>query len=117
MPQHRFSLALIAVLLGVAACDSSGPNADLGRPDTTGTDSTPPPDTTGTDTTLTPPVDSGPPTPPPSDSLPPYDPTYIGIPFGPAQQPPETFNRDFNGTILSGNPETLIADLEMARRS
>jgi hypothetical protein len=119
MPQHRLSLALIALLLGAAACDSSGPSADLGRPDTTGTDSTPPPpDTSGTDTTVTPPVDSVPPAPPDTgSSLPPYDPTYIGIPFGPAQQPPETFNQDFNGTILSGNPESLIADLEMARRS
>jgi hypothetical protein len=121
MPQHRSCLALIALLLGAAACDSSGPNTDLGRPDTTGTDSTPtqpPPDTTGTDTTVTPPVDSGPPTPPDTGStLPPYDPTYTGIPFGPAQQPTETLTPDFNGTILSGNPNNLIADLERARRT
>ncbi len=121
MPQHRSCLALIALLLGAAASDSSGPNTDLGRPDTTGTDSTPtpPPDTSGTDTTVTPPVDSGPPTPPDTSSnLPPYDPTYTGIPFGPAQQPPETFDPNFNGTIwgLAGG-ENLIADLEMARRS
>ena len=116
MPQHRSCLALIALLLGAAACDSSGPSADLGRPDTTGTDSTP--TTPPPDTTVTPPVDSGPPTPPPpGDSLPPYDPTYTGIPFGPAQQPPETFAPNFNGTILSGHAETLISDLEKARRS
>jgi hypothetical protein len=41
----------------------------------------------------------------------------VGIPFGPAQQPPETFGPEFNGTILSGNPDLLIAHLEAARRN
>jgi hypothetical protein len=119
MLQRRSLLALLGFILGMGACDSSGPTADLGRlPDTTTTDTTPPPPPP--DTTIPPPVDTVPPGPPPDTTgpdLPPYDPTFVGIPFGPAQQPPETFGPPFNGTILPGTPEKLVADLEKARRA
>jgi hypothetical protein len=120
MLQPRLLFALLCFSITLGACDSNGPNTDLSHkppPDTTPTDTTTPPPT---DTTVTPPpVDSNPPGPPPdtSTTYPPYDPTYVGIPFGPAQQPTETFTSLFNGTILSGNPVSLIADLERARRS
>jgi hypothetical protein len=114
-----------ALLLLLSACDSTGPAASLGRPpDTTGTDSTPaPPDTTPGDTTGTDSVPPPPPpdtvTPPPSDtsSLPPYTPTHRGIPFGPAQQPSETFGPQFHGTITGAVPDSLLLDLERARRT
>jgi hypothetical protein len=41
----------------------------------------------------------------------------VGIPFGPAQQPAETFGPEFTGTLLSGNPSQLIYQLERARRT
>jgi hypothetical protein len=124
MLQRCSLLALAGIILSVAACDSTGPANLVARPpDTTGTDTTTPPappDTTGPDTTTPPPVDTTHPPPPPDTTgpvLPPYDPVFVGIPFGPAQQPPETFGPPFNGTILSGQPDHLVADLEKARRS
>jgi len=124
MMQRGFFLVLLGLSLTIVGCGSGGTDASIGRVDSTGTDSTPeppaPPDTTTPgDTTVTPPVDSVPPGPPPDTTggLPPYDPTFVGIPFGPAQQPAETFGPEFSGTILSGNPDKLIYQLERARRT
>lgn len=118
MMQRGPFLALFGLAVIVGACGGGGTDSAIGPPpDTTGTDTTPPP-VVPPDTTVPPPVDTLPPLPPPDTTggLPPYDPTYVGIPFGPAQQPPETFSSQFNGTILSGNAEHLIEQLEMARR-
>jgi hypothetical protein len=105
----------LAILL-FTACDSTGPAASLGRQDTTSADSTvPPPDSVPADTAVPPPPDTV--TPPPGDSLLPYTPTHQGIPFGPAQQPAETFGPDYKATILPALPEKFMADLERARRT
>jgi hypothetical protein len=42
----------------------------------------------------------------------------VGIPFGPAQLPPEYFGPEYSGTIYTAtNPDTLLKALEAARRA
>jgi hypothetical protein len=125
----RAGSSLFIIVFILAACDSTGPATSIGRlPDSTSTDTTttPPPDTLPGDSTVAPPVDSLPPSDPDSASpppdttgpdLPPYNPKHVGIPFGPGQTPPESFSREFSGTITPGIPEEIMATLEAARRN
>jgi hypothetical protein len=105
----RVSLFVLLVL-APAACGPSGPvDPAIATPE--GEDSTPPPPTTpdttdssGTDSTVPPP------SPPPPVS-------HEGLPFGPAQLPAEHF-AEFSGTVYTAtDPDTLIRDLEAARRT
>jgi hypothetical protein len=89
--------------------DSSGPS--MPDPDSLPPppDSTPPPE----------PPDSTP-TPEPPDSTPPPEappPVHTGLPLGPAHVPTEHF-ADFSGTTITpGFPDSLLPELEAARRA
>jgi hypothetical protein len=76
-----------------------------------------------------PPADSTtpPPADPPDSVIPPPDsnpsppqtppPSHEGIPYGPAQQPPETLGPEFTGTIYCAIPDSVLIALEAARRA
>jgi hypothetical protein len=123
---RRLGAGLILLLvLPFAACATEGLSPDdgrLGGGDTTGTapdslpgDSVPAPD----DSIPVPGPDSTPP-PPGPDSVPPppsAPPSHVGIPFGPAHIPTESF-AEYSGTIYTAvAPERLMRDLETARRA
>lgn len=41
---------------------------------------------------------------------------HVGIPIGPAQQPVATWTTEFNSAVYVAVPQTLLSDLELARR-
>jgi len=125
------SLAILA--LSFAACDNGSSLAsnegNLPPVDSTPTDTTTPPPP---DTTTPPPPDTTPPPPPPDTTLPPppsaecsvtgggdsATPVHVGLPYGPAHNPPEGFGPDYTGSLHSGsNPACLMAELAAARRT
>ena len=112
------------------ACGGSGPTkvvGEVGEDDTT-TPPTLPPDTSHGDSTpgdtlpppdsTPPPPDSTPPPPDPAEPSPPPGPvSHVGLAFGLAHMPPERFS-EFSATVYTAtDPDTLIRDLETARRA
>jgi hypothetical protein len=109
---------LLFLALSLGACGDGG-KPQLSEvpepPDTTPTDTlVPPPDTlVPPPDTLVPPPDSGGP------ALPPHIPVHVGIPYGPWTLPSGLFaGAEFTGSYRpSGEPATLMADLEAARQA
>jgi hypothetical protein len=122
MSRIRFLACFIAVVVG--ACDGEGPSASVGLPEGAVPDSvgTPPDSTGGPGVDTIPPPNPDSTLPPPSDSggtvLPPYQPTHVGIPFGPYFVPPNLYGTEYTGTYRPRQtPATLLSDLEAARRT
>jgi hypothetical protein len=106
---------LICLLNG---CDGgSGAVTDIGRtPDSTTADSTPPP--TPPDTSSLPPPGTDSVLPPPDTTGAGIPPVHDGIPFGPYFVPPGLYGPEYTGTYRPRQtPETLLPDLEAARRT
>lgn len=74
----------------------------------------PPPDTTSPPV---PPPDTVTPPPPDTTGTPPYTPVHVGIAFGHYHLPAQLFSPKLSGVLRKASPETILADLEAARRS
>ena len=110
---------ILACALAAAGCGGGESLATSEPPPTTGPAPTqplppdpvplPPPE---------PPLPEPLPTPPAPTPVPPSPaPTHVGMAFGPAQQPRSQWGPDFNSTVYTAHPDTLLADLEAARRA
>jgi hypothetical protein len=121
MSRIRFLIPLIALVTG--ACDGEGPSASVGLPEGAVPDSvgTPPDSTAGPGVDTIPPPNPDSTIPPPDSggtALPPYEPTHVGIPFGPFYVPSNLYGPEYTGTYRPRlTPETLLSDLEAARRA
>lgn len=112
-------IAFTALLLGASLSNAGcggGESLATAEPPQTPTPTTPelPP----TDTTPVLPPDTTPPAPPPPPPLPPAaPPTHVGMAFGPAQQPASRWGPEFNSTVYTARPDSILRDLEVARRA
>ena len=111
---------LVCLALGGCSGSESGLTSEApltpGDPVTAPNDSLP--QSPGPQDSVVPPPDS---TVPPPDSSgaggPVVPPTHVGIPLGPYHLPPESYGAGFSGALLAARPDSLLIDLEAARRA
>ena len=119
----RLIALILACSLSTAGCGGGEALATSEPPETPGPTPTqplppdptplPPPDPTP------PPPDPTPPPPPPSPPPPPpgQAPVHVGMAFGPAQEPMSNWGPEFNSTVYTARPDSILGDLAAARRA
>ena len=104
------------VCLALGGCGGSEPGITAEAPITPGGPVTTPGDSVpgGPQDSVVPPPDS---TVPPPDSSGVLPPTHVGIALGPYHLPPESYGAGFSGALLAARPDSLLIDLQAARRA
>lgn len=122
-PLLAWRIAASALLLGGSLYNggcSGGESLTSSEPPQTPAPSPPtppPPPPPPPDTASGPPPDTLPPAPEPPPDPPATPPTHVGLAFGPAQQPVSRWGPEFNSTVYTARPDSILRDLEAARRA